>query len=276
MLPFVLATLPASSPSQAAPDAAQAAAAPAPRRPDVSFNMATFNILGSQHTAGAGGFAPGVKRAGAVARIMRKLKISVASYQEVQDDQLRVLQNKMPNFSIWPGQRLGNNGQRLQIAWDKRRFRLVRKGHINTVFDNQIRPIPYVLLFNRDSGRKFWVINVHNSPHSMEAERDAAVARQVPLIKRLRRTGHAVFFMGDMNEKEEIFCRIVGETSLEAANGGRANPCRPPAMRLYIDWIFGAGNIRFSQYRAIRNKQVKFTSDHHLIRTRVTLFGAKG
>ncbi len=254
--------------------AAPAASAVPARPTSPSFEIATFNQLGSQHTLGKGGWGPGRVRAAITAGLIERKGIDVVGLQEVQADQLAVLRRKLEGYDVWPGTALGGGGLRLQIAWKSWLFRLVDTGSIRTAFDRQVRPVPWVLLEHRATGRKLYVVDHHNSPRGLEAERDSATRKVVRLVERLRATGRAVFVVGDMNEHTETFCTIVGLTDLLAPNGGSASSpdsCSPPPGRLGIDWIFGAGPMTFSRYTVLEGSAVRAASDHPLVRATVTL-----
>lgn len=256
------------------PSSSAASAAGELGRTSVSdFRIATFNILGSQHTRGPGGYRSGRDRARTTARIFEQKMLDLIGMQEVQEDQLRVLSQELERFRIWPGKALGNGGVRLQIAWRTSKFKLLNTGRISTRFNQQTRPIPWVLLRDRTSGRKMYVIDVHNSPRHLEGERDSATRAEIRLIRKLRATGRAVFVVGDMNEKDEWFCKLVGGTDLRAANGGHAGPggCHPPKGYLPIDWIMGGRRVGFSGYRYDDGRRVRSASDHRLIRAVVTM-----
>ncbi|WKN49452.1 endonuclease/exonuclease/phosphatase family protein [Nocardioides sp. Arc9.136] len=246
-----------------------------PARPiSPTFDIGTFNQLGSQHTAGKGGWGPGRMRARVTAGLVQRKGLDVVGFQEVQADQLQVLQRRLDGYAVWPGTSLGGGGLRLQIAWKSWMFRLLDHGSVTTAFDRQRRPVPWVLLEHRGTGRKLYVVDVHNSPRGLEAERDSATRKVVRLVRELRATGRAVFVVGDMNEHEEVFCSLVGRTDLVAANGGSAaspRECSPPPGRLLIDWIFGGGPMRFSGYGVLEGSSVRVASDHALVRASVTM-----
>ncbi len=235
------------------------------------MHLATYNVLGSQHTRGRGGYGPGVKRARMTAREFKKRGLDVIGMQEVQRDQYHVFRKNLPNHRIWPGTSLGNQGIRLQIAWRKSQFKLVKTGTIMTRFHRQTRPIPWVKLKNRSTGKRMYVVNIHNSPNNLERERDSATRKEIALIRRLRSHGNPVFVTGDMNEKQEFYCKVTRRTDLNAANGGRseAKRCQPPRRRLRVDWIMGGRKVHFSAYREDRGGNLRRTSDHRLIHTKV-------
>ncbi len=270
-VPVAQAADPTVLPAAPTPTPTEPAAQPRPRPTSFRFHVATFNVLGSQHTRGPGGYGPGTARARTTAALIQRKHIDVIGLQEVQRDQLRVLRNRLDGYRIWPGTRLGNQGVRLQIAYRRKQFRMVDHGTINTAFDHQVRPIPWVKLRNRATGRTFFAVDIHNSPQGQEAERDRATAHEIDLIRRLRRSHLPVFVMGDMNEKQEWFCKVVSRTDLRASNGGHATrrSCSPPARRLRIDWIMGGRRIDFSHYREDNGRRVRRTSDHEFIHAQV-------
>lgn len=239
-----------------------------------TFSIATLNVLGSQHTRGSTTRAPGRQRAATVAKLVVRKGIEVIGMQEVQRDQLRVLRRSLPDYDVWPAKGLGPGGIRLQIAWDRRVFAAASSGWIETPFDRQVRPVPWVELTNLASGRSIYVVNVHNSPRGLEEERDVATRQQLALIGQLRATRKAVFFVGDMNETREVFCKVAGRAGLDAANGGSAtsrNDCAPPPGRMRIDWIFAAGPVSFTAYQTYVGRQVRSASDHPLVRAEVSI-----
>lgn len=245
---------------------------PAPQPADpFTFQIGTLNVLGSQHTRGSKRFGPGVARTSRAVDMFAGRGTDIVGLQEVQDDQLNVLYNRMGEFGIWPGQALGNNGVRLQIAYRTELFELVDTGSIATRFDFQSRPIPYVLLRNRATGGEFYVVNIHNSPRTQEADRDAATAAEIALFNQLKASGRPVLVTGDMNEKEEWFCKVATGAGMVAANGGSgASGCALPPGPLRIDWIMGGGGVSFSGY-VQDGASLAGITDHWFIRSDVTV-----
>lgn len=241
-----------------------------------SYQVGTFNVLGSQHTRGSSRYASGTTRAGYVADLVRSRGVDVIGLQEVQDDQLAVLRNRLGGYGNWPGQALGGNGQRLQLFWDAGQFEFVEAYSFDTTFDRQRRPIPVVKLRHLASGSESWHMVVHNSPRDQEADRDAATGTEIAQLNSLRASGLPVFVVGDMNEKEEWFCRVGSATGLQAANGGSTSGgCVPPPRPLRIDWIMGGGgeqaSLSWSGYVRDTSAQVQRTSDHDFLYATATV-----
>jgi len=257
---------------------APASADPVHRGPDpdgapaggaYQVKLATFNVLGSQHTRRRGGMAPGTTRARYTAQVIRQKRIDVIGLQEVQKDQYAVLKDKLPGYEIWPGTSLGNQGVRLQIAWRTDKLELRKTGYIYTVFDRQRRPIPFVRLRDRATGRAFFFTTFHNSPKGLEGERQRATTREIGMLRGLMRSGLPVFLGADTNERTEFFCRVAPKTGLDAANGAKIAPCRVPRTAI-IDWIMGdtrkgGADVSFKNYRQSRERLVRSSSDHHFV-----------
>ncbi len=231
-----------------------------------TFRIGALNILGSQHSAGPGGYGPGTDRAAMAAGLVMSRGVDVLTLSEVQDDQLAVLNNRLAGYSIWPQHALGSNGQRLQIAWRASQFEMVDGGSVNFTFASQSIPMPYVLLRDRGTGAEFWVISIHTSAGGLEGERDSATAIAISLMQRLRaESGKAVLIGGDVNEHEEFFYKVCQATGSLAANGGGAG-CSLPPPPLRVDWIMGGGGagVAFSGY-VQDGATLARISDHYFI-----------
>ena len=123
------------------------------------------------------------------------------------------------------------------------------------------RSVPWVRLRDEATGRRLFVIDVHNSPLNQEADRDSATREEVRLFRRLRDRGVPVLILGDANERREWFCKVARRTGARAANGGTVTDtgCTPPDPS-YVDWLMGDGQLGWRDYRA---QDVK-VSDHRL------------
>ncbi|MDP2772701.1 MAG: endonuclease/exonuclease/phosphatase family protein, partial [Nocardioides sp.] len=229
-----------------------------------SFRLGTLNILGSQHRGG------GTSRASALAGAIQGRGVDIVGLQEVQDDQLRVLQSQLGGYTIWPGQGLGNQGVRLQIAWRDSLFSLQDTGSITTTFDHQQRPIPWVLLQHRATQGEFYVIDIHNSPRDQERDRDAATGEEIALINQLRSTGKTVFIVGDTNEHTEFFCRVAASTGMVGSNGAYySGGCNTGAGPIKIDWIMGGGEVDFSGHVVDYGSPIRSATDHAFVHAEV-------
>ncbi len=242
-----------------------------------TFRIGALNVLGSQHTAGKGGYGPGTERAAISSGIIASRGVDVVTLSEVQDDQLGVLNGRMAGYSIWPQHTLGSNGQRLQVAWRSSRFEMIDGGSVTYTFASQAIPMPYVLLKDRASGAEFWVISLHTSAGGLEGERDSATAIAVSLMRRLmEESGKPVIIGGDVNEHEEFFYTVCQATGFLAANGGGSG-CSLPPPPLRVDWIMGGGGdgVTFSGYVQDGSTLAR-ASDHYFIHADVSIVDPGG
>ncbi|MGZ4745295.1 MAG: endonuclease/exonuclease/phosphatase family protein [Oryzihumus sp.] len=249
-------------------------AGPPPPTPGTpfTFQVGTLNVLGSQHTAGKGGYGPGTSRAAALSSAIVSRGVDLLGMQEMQDDQLAVFQHQLPGYGIWPGHALGNNGVRLQIAYRYDTFDIADTGTITTVFDHMMRPIPYVLLTNRATGGQFYVVDVHNSPQGLEAERDQATGSEISLLDSLRATGKPVLLMGDTNEHTEFMCRVAAATGFVAYNGGHySGGCDTGSGPIKIDWIMGGNGVSFTSPVVDYGAPVPSATDHAFVHATTTI-----
>lgn len=240
-----------------------------------AFSIATFNVLGSNHTrhgADAARFAAGPTRARWAADVVRSLGADIVGMQEIQRDQLAAMAGALANYSFYPGASLGSKGVPTTLMWRNDLFRLVATDSIQIPFVNQVRPMPVVELQDIATRRTFFVINAHNAPQSRQAERNVAVAHEVAAIQKLEATGKPIFFVGDLNEKAPVFCAVTARTTLKAANGGsEGGGCRLPAGRQRIDWIFGSRKVDFTSYGQYRTPLVARTTDHAVVLAHVRI-----
>jgi len=244
------------------------------------FRVATFNVLGAGHTVNSTKWEDGVTRMRYTARLFREHSLSVVGVQEmrrVQYDELKRITGS--TWAAWPGTTYHEASLQNSILWERDRWMLMRKETIRIPYlrGNEIR-MPYVLLRDRTTGQRVWFSNFHNPADAhgdAERWRDEATRRQLAMVNSLRsdHPGVPVFYMGDFNEREEIFRRTLSGTDLYAANGGgqRPNGTWQYPRRMPVDWIFGSRDIAMTGYRALRTTLVRKSSDHPLVTTDVTV-----
>ena len=257
---------------------------PVPAEPvaqPVEFVVSSFNILGSTHTTKSSRFASGPVRARNVAPLLQQHGVEIVGFQELQNNQRAVFQNMVGDrYALFPGASMSERESVNSIAWDVTRWEAVDSRVVDIpYFGGRIRKMPIVRLQNRSNDAQVWVGNFHNPADSMgsaEQWRDRATQIEIQLANDLiEADGIPVIFTGDFNEREEVFCSIVGSTSLEAANGGTYDgACRPP-QPARIDWIFGSG-ITWLSYLADEGPLVRRTTDHPMIVAHAVLEPAEG
>jgi len=251
---------------------------PASAGTPMTFRIATYNVLGDVHTAPYthdDRFAPSRIRAEWMGDAFRLLgDVDIVGMQEVEREQFRsIMRATSGHYAAWPGTQLGDVGSVQQsLIWRSSVWEATAKQTITIPFVKWQRKQPVVRLKHRATGRQIWVINVHNAPRDMQAQRDEAVKIEIAKIKELRATGLPVFLVGDMNEKKTVFCKVVGQTDLYSPMGGSVTDgtCNPPdGMR--IDWIFGSSDVTFDTFAMVRGPLVARSTDHHVPIAKVTI-----
>ncbi len=138
--------------------------------------------------------------------------------------------------------------------------------------------MPFVLLRHTKTGVLSYFSTFHNPANiggNQQRHRNEATRRQINLFNDLEKTGIPQFVTGDMNERDEYFCKVTGGTPLVAAAGGsNSGGCSPPRPT-QIDWIFGSPNVTFSRYVVDRSAAVRRTSDHPAIVATVVIDALK-
>jgi endonuclease/exonuclease/phosphatase family metal-dependent hydrolase len=242
-----------------------------------SFRLATYNLLGHNHTVGGGDaarFADSSYRMGLQLAGMANAGVDVVGLQEFQPQQIgSLLARAGGTWDVWPANTAGRFAGANSIAWRQAEFELVETHLINiTYFSGAEWPMPYVKLRHLGSGQEFWVANFHNpatkgNPANYHWRR-VATGREINLANQLEATGLPVFFTGDFNERAEYFCPLTTQTKMQAANGGSTGTSCAPPSRMEVDWIFGSERVDFSDYAAI---DLPRASDHPLVVSTVTV-----
>lgn len=235
------------------------------KRNGYGVRLTTFNILSSSIARG------GVDRASRAARWVQGQNADAAAFQEVAKDQLRQMQRVMPRYNFFPRRGLGTRGSAIQIAWNTETVKKIQTGHIMRPFLGWARPIPYVRLRDRDTGRAFWVVAIHNAPGGQERERDISTAAEIALVKKmLRGRDRPVFVIGDVNERSEFCQKFAAATPLMSMNGGSTkHPCPVPRFG-GPDWMLGSG-AEFSGFKKVYNG----ISDHPALKARAWVPSAR-
>ena len=97
---------------------------------------------------------------------MNPKSATVSAFQEVAKDQLRQMQKSLPGYNFFPRRTLGTRGSAIQIAWKTSEVKVMKTGYVMRPFLGWQRPIPYIRLKDRDTGRGFWVMAIHNARRS--------------------------------------------------------------------------------------------------------------
>jgi endonuclease/exonuclease/phosphatase family metal-dependent hydrolase len=253
---------------------------PPVEQPPTSFKISSLNVLGDGHTSAGGnrkGWAPGATRMRWLTQRLLQHNVDVVGFQELQEPQYASFSAMVgQTYGIYPGN-VGKARLRNSIAWRLDTWSLVSASWIRVpYFDGEPLKMPVVLLQNRTTGQQVYFANFHlpaNARGNAERWRDQGTELQIGLIRRLRaQSGLPTFITGDMNEKEEYFCRMAKAQRMLSASGGTATAttCTPP-QPLYVDWVMGPEETRFTEYVADRSPLVKKSTDHPMIVARAEL-----
>jgi endonuclease/exonuclease/phosphatase family metal-dependent hydrolase len=134
-------------------------------------------------------------------------------------------------------------------------------------FEGHPRKMPAVLLEDKATGQRMWVLNVHNPadtkahPHNA-ANRAEALRREHAFVEQLKQSGLPVIVTGDFNDNKEARSGMTA--------GGLTKVADPAGNAGNIDWVFGTDGVSFaSTVRDTAPREDK-TSDHPLVVTTAT------
>ena len=256
---------------------------PPPTTPGVAtqFTASSLNVLGADHTDSGGnkhGWAPGAVRMKWLTEIIQDRSVDVVGLQEFQYPQYQTFVAELGDeFGTYPGLLWGKRGMRNSVAWRLDQWDLVSGSWIKVpYFHGTVLRMPVVLLRNIQTGQQVYYSSFHNPADvrgNAEKWRDQATDIEIAMVNRLRTSsGLPVFVTGDMNERNEYFCRMTAGTDMLAANGGfnQGGTCGP-TRPVYIDWIFGSPETTFTGYEAYRSAKVRKSTDHPMIITQAEL-----
>ena len=243
----------------------------------MTLEVASFNILGSQHTASSRSWDSGKVRARRAKRWLAAEGTSVVGLQEGQVDQLKAL-TRSGEWTSYPDPRQSRDTQTAQsVAWLSAEWSLVEARVFRIPFDyTQTREQPMVLLRHQRTGQRVWVISMHLTVGRSERallERRVGTRRLVRHVRELEATGVPVIVTGDMNDRETFFCRVAGKTSLRSpVGGGFDGSCALPT-EMRIDWIFGTPTIGWQDFRYADDELLDRITDHVVPVATATLGG---
>lgn len=233
-----------------------------------SYRVATFNVLGHSHTKPGGnkpGMAGSAPRMRAAVSLLNRWSVDVVALQEIEGIQNAMFRRMTSGWSLFRGSHAES------VAWRNSAFALVRGWRVPIpYFHGRIRRMPVVALRDRGSGEVIIATSFHN-PASVrrvgyqQHHRNEATRRQVALAERWGSRGYRIFIMGDMNERQEAFCRFTATGALESAAGGsHRGVCRPPGFD-GIDHIFATPGTRFTGFSKHRDRRTRYASDHPIV-----------
>ena len=251
------------------------------RKLDQQTVITSFNVLGSNHTQPGGGalnYAPARIRTEWTADLLESTSADIVAFQELKADQYSQLQKTLaPTYAFYPA--TANTGKVVwqSVMWDTSQWDFVSAVDVSVPVIGTTRPNPMVRLKSLLTGRNIWVFNVHNSSKNTPArqrERNAAVKIEIAKIQAQRRKKIPVVFLGDMNERKVVFCKVVRQTDLKAVTGGWATKkkCVTPRS-MHLDWIFVSKEFKVGSAAFERTPRVSRITDHSVLTATTSIPG---
>lgn len=253
----------------------------AARRLDQNVVITSFNVLGSNHTQPGGGalnYAPARIRGEWTTNLLQGYGADIIGFQEIRADQYNVLRQSFgSSYAFYPPSPSAGKVLWQSVMWDTTQWEFVRAVNVYIPFAGTTRPNPMVQLRSKLSGKRIWVFNVHNSAKrtpERQRERNAAVKKEIAKIKAQRRKNFPVVFLGDMNERKTVFCKVTRQTDLRSVSGGSTGKtCRPPS-RMHLDWIFVSPEFAVRNFAFDRSPAVARITDHSVLTSKTSIPGA--
>ena len=241
------------------------------------FLIASYNVLGASHTAGSSRYASGNVRITRSTAMLNARGIDVVGTQEFQETQFDYWVSR-GNLNTWGAYYWDPEGKKRDtenaVIWRKSTIDFVSGETFDIpYFNGNIRHVPAVLLRHKASGRTFYVMNVHNPANTRgnaAGYRARAIAIEKQKIVQLRATGRPVLFTGDFNDRQKAFCPLTQNKLTISPNSIPSMACAYP-KQTSIDWIFAAGQARFSSFARDTYPQTQRFSDHPIVQARAHL-----
>jgi endonuclease/exonuclease/phosphatase family metal-dependent hydrolase len=241
------------------------------------FLIASFNVLGASHTARSKKYATGNARIVRATSMLNARHIDVVGTQEFQETQFDYWV-KRGNLNTWGAFYWDPAGKKRDtenaILYRKSTIELISGETIDVpYFNGNIRHMPVAYFRERATGRTFYVMNTHN-PANTKGNAAGYRARAINIEKAkmidLRASGRPVLFTGDFNDRQKAFCPLTQNKLSISPNSIPSNTCAYPKPSS-IDWIFAAGQVRFTSFGRDTYPQAARISDHPIVQTRAHL-----
>ncbi len=196
--------------------------------------------------------------------------VDILGTQELQPDQLNALQ-AMTGYAAYPGYAFGSRETDNSILYDDSRFEFVSGSSFTIHFMHANRPQTILRLRDKETGREFYVLNMHASAGfgGYAVTRRAGHYTAAATVNRLKAEGIPIFLTGDMNDRAEFFCRVAPATGMVAAIGGSISGGCHPAGALAVDWVMGWGNVQLQQLHRGPQHHAD-DSDHYFVSATAT------
>ncbi len=243
---------------------------------NTGFTVASFNMLGASHTPN-GRYAAYTSRTPRALALLKSRGVDVAGLQEFEQRQADLMLRDTTFKSQFGAFKGGKPDSRNAIIWRDSTMQLLSSDLLPIkYFNGSIIQIPIVLLRQRSTGRTAYFMNTHNPASGVFGYGNQAPYRNYDIgvekakIVQLRATGRPVFFTGDFNDRGAAFCPLTANKLAISANSIPSVTCAYPKQSS-IDWIFAAGQARFSWFSYDRYSKDAKISDHPMILARAHL-----
>jgi hypothetical protein len=243
-----------------------------------AIQLASFNFLGASHTAGSSRYSTYPSRMVRAVNLFDSRGLDVIGTQEFQEVQYDYFMSRGygDTYGAWYWDPAGKRRDTENaIIWRKSTMEFVSGSTFDIpYFGGNIRHVPVVLLRQKSSGRTAYFLNVHNPANTKgnaAGWRAKAIEIERDKIVELRKTGRPVFITGDFNDRQNAFCPLTaGKLMISPNSIPSSTACLYP-KQTSIDWIFAAGQTRFSYFLRDTSPQTAKISDHPIIITRAHL-----
>ena len=170
-----------------------------------------------------------------------------------------------PNNVFRDGNTNGN-----AVAFKTADWKIVETTEILVPYQTTLH-MPVVMLENLNTGARIRVIGVHNPASTakagnQQASRNNARSIEISAMQQLRADDPDVpiLILGDMNERETVFCSFTGTGFLHSSAGGSVGGGCSPPRHGPVDWIFSTLDLTFAgQY--IDTSTLRSITDHPLV-----------
>ena len=242
-----------------------------------AIDLASFNVLGASHTRSSSRYSTYPSRMVRAVSLLDSRGLDVVGTQEFQEVQYDYFAAK-GYTKTWGECYWDPAGKRRDtenaIIFRKSTMELLGCSTYDIpYFNGNIRHVPIAHLRHKASGRTAYFLNVHN-PANVRGNAAGWRAKGIQIernkIIELRRTGRPVFITGDFNDRQNAFCPMTAGKLTISPNSIPSMTCAYPKQST-IDWIFAAGQTRFSYYLRDTSPQKAKISDHPIVIARAHL-----
>lgn len=245
--------------------------------PSNGLKIATYNVLGSHHTAGRDPRPAGVKRIETSARLIKSNGFAVVGMQELEADQRVKLMRLLPaSYKIFPeSANYGRNGRPPRVGspnsvvYDSNQVRFIEGTNLPMPFymGGQRIDIPLIRFEYLATGQVFRFINTHEPAHGPNTRfRNIDAGERAGQIERLAQDDIPLFYVGDMNSTKRALPHKVITRSGEIEDAfdtwrSQGTPTRGPPWG--IDRVYGPAGVEVTDVGSIRSART--ASDHPVV-----------